>query len=487
MSALQINPFEYFTDSDSSPLDAGFIYIGVANLDPETNPISVFYDAALTIPVSQPIRTVNGYVLNAGAPASLYVDSNYSVRVNNRNMVQIYYIPDFSKVSILTQLPSSVGSSLIGFIQSGSNAMIRTAQSKMREWVSPYDFGAVGDGTLHPVSEWYTIGAPNYRGFANLAAVQALFPFVTAGANSIDWVATYAAEAEALVRNLPLFLAGARLYIDATVNVRVNVIGGYAKVYTAGNSNFTVFKIDSQVSKVVSDIEFLKDGTTIKRGYPVTVGGESAGVKLINIKSDGYYSTVATTNTADNAISAIHEVGFTATATGGTWKIGYYLSDTNSELFWTTSLDYNANAAAVQSALDALFGGGKVTVTTHPTLPRTFTLTFGGSYAGVPVRQPIIFGAPTGYQELGGYAHVVQDGNAKWVRMLALEHCESVNAGIYGFEFNYVDGLTLTNCKATYSVFDGAKLRNNVRNVDIVHCEMCYNGVSWFADPQYGG
>jgi len=227
MSVLQINPFEYFTDSDGEPLDAGYIYIGVANLDPQTNPIDVFYDEALTIPVVQPIRTVNGYVLNGGAPASLYVDSNYSVRVSNRNMVQIYYIPDFSKVSILTQLPGSAGSSLIGFIQSGSNALIRTAQSKMREWVSPYDFGAVGDGTLHPISEWYTIGAPNYRGFANLAAVQALFPFVTAGTNSIDWVATTAAEAEAFARNLPLFLAGGRFYIDALISVRVNIIGSW--------------------------------------------------------------------------------------------------------------------------------------------------------------------------------------------------------------------------------------------------------------------
>jgi len=38
------------------------------------------------------------------------------------------------------------GSSLFGFIQAGSGAVTRTAQSKMREVVSVADFGAVGDG-----------------------------------------------------------------------------------------------------------------------------------------------------------------------------------------------------------------------------------------------------------------------------------------------------------------------------------------------------
>jgi hypothetical protein len=119
MSALKINPFEYFTDSDGAPLDAGLIYIGVANLDPETNPISVYYDAALTIPVSQPIRTVNGYVLNSGIPASLFVGSNYSVRVRNKNAAQVYYVPDFYAKGMDGQVAAlyaaANGATLVGY------------------------------------------------------------------------------------------------------------------------------------------------------------------------------------------------------------------------------------------------------------------------------------------------------------------------------------------------------------------------------------
>jgi hypothetical protein len=43
-------------------------------------------------------------------------------------------------------LAASSGSTLVGFIQSGTGAVARSAQDKMREWVTPKDFGAIGDG-----------------------------------------------------------------------------------------------------------------------------------------------------------------------------------------------------------------------------------------------------------------------------------------------------------------------------------------------------
>jgi len=46
----------------------------------------------------------------------------------------------------LTNLAAAGGSALIGFLQAGIGAVLRTAQSKMRESVSVRDFGATGDG-----------------------------------------------------------------------------------------------------------------------------------------------------------------------------------------------------------------------------------------------------------------------------------------------------------------------------------------------------
>jgi hypothetical protein len=46
----------------------------------------------------------------------------------------------------LDAISAAGGSNLVGFQQSGAGAIVRTAQDKMREWVSIKDFGAVGDG-----------------------------------------------------------------------------------------------------------------------------------------------------------------------------------------------------------------------------------------------------------------------------------------------------------------------------------------------------
>lgn len=51
-----------------------------------------------------------------------------------------------SASALATQLASSAGSAGVGFLQSGTGAVARTVQSKLREAISVFDFGAVGDG-----------------------------------------------------------------------------------------------------------------------------------------------------------------------------------------------------------------------------------------------------------------------------------------------------------------------------------------------------
>jgi hypothetical protein len=50
------------------------------------------------------------------------------------------------------ELDDPTGSSLVGFLQSGTGSQARTAQNKMRESVSVKDFGAVGDGVADDTS-----------------------------------------------------------------------------------------------------------------------------------------------------------------------------------------------------------------------------------------------------------------------------------------------------------------------------------------------
>jgi hypothetical protein len=82
MSALSIQPtYPIFTDIDGQPLENGYIWIGAVNLDPQTNPIAVYWDGALTQLAVQPIRTLNGYPSRNGTPARFYVASDYSIQV----------------------------------------------------------------------------------------------------------------------------------------------------------------------------------------------------------------------------------------------------------------------------------------------------------------------------------------------------------------------------------------------------------------------
>jgi hypothetical protein len=82
MSALSINPpYPAFAGTDGLPLENGYIWIGVVDLNPQVNPIAVYWDAALTIPAVQPIRTLNGYPVYQGTPSRFYASSDYSIQV----------------------------------------------------------------------------------------------------------------------------------------------------------------------------------------------------------------------------------------------------------------------------------------------------------------------------------------------------------------------------------------------------------------------
>jgi hypothetical protein len=89
--SLSVNPpYPIFAEADGQPLENGYIWIGAANLDPQANPINVYWDAALTIPAAQPIRTLNGYVVYQGTPSRFYTASAYSIRVINKNGSTVY-------------------------------------------------------------------------------------------------------------------------------------------------------------------------------------------------------------------------------------------------------------------------------------------------------------------------------------------------------------------------------------------------------------
>lgn len=145
MSAISISsPFPTFTDVDGDPLESGYIYVGQANVDPVTFPIAVYWDAALTIPAVQPIRTIGGYPARNGSPARIYANSDYSIRVTNKNGSLVYSAP--AATDRFSGVVVDVDAADVAYTPAGTGAVATTVQSKLLESVSVKDFGAVGDG-----------------------------------------------------------------------------------------------------------------------------------------------------------------------------------------------------------------------------------------------------------------------------------------------------------------------------------------------------
>ncbi len=87
-------PFQYFTDGDGNAIEGGFIWFGVVNQDPQSVPLAMYWDDALTIAAAQPIRTLGGYPVRNGTPARVYPSGPYSLRVQDQNGVTLYTVPD---------------------------------------------------------------------------------------------------------------------------------------------------------------------------------------------------------------------------------------------------------------------------------------------------------------------------------------------------------------------------------------------------------
>lgn len=145
MSALSINPpFPVFPDTDGQPLEDGYIWIGVAGLNPLTNPIVVYWDAALTLPAGQPVRTINGFPSRAGTPARLYAGSDYSIQVQNKNGSVTYSAPNATER--YNAVVVTINAEDVIYNPPFTNAVQTNVEARLAQAVSVKDFGAVGDG-----------------------------------------------------------------------------------------------------------------------------------------------------------------------------------------------------------------------------------------------------------------------------------------------------------------------------------------------------
>jgi hypothetical protein len=105
MTAISITPgYPTFADTDGSPLNDGYVYIGLENQDPITAPTGAFWDKEFQVPADQPLRTSGGYIVRNGTPAAVYTGASYSILVQNKNLVTVYNAPS----AVITNVTNNV-------------------------------------------------------------------------------------------------------------------------------------------------------------------------------------------------------------------------------------------------------------------------------------------------------------------------------------------------------------------------------------------
>lgn len=140
MANLSPSPKLQFFDANGNPLSGGKLYTYAAGT---TTPLATYTDSGAGTPNTNPI------ILDSRGEANVWLGSSlYKFKLTTSADVEIWTVDNVStgNADILALLAASNGSSLVGFLQSGTSATARTVQAKLRDFVSVKDFGATGDG-----------------------------------------------------------------------------------------------------------------------------------------------------------------------------------------------------------------------------------------------------------------------------------------------------------------------------------------------------
>lgn len=114
MGSMVVNPIAFFTDLLGKPLQKGSVYIGTANTNPVTNPLTVYQDLAMTIPMQQPLATTNGFVSLNGSPQPFYVNAaSFSLLVNDQSGNLVLSLANYTNP--LASQVGAGGAAQIGF------------------------------------------------------------------------------------------------------------------------------------------------------------------------------------------------------------------------------------------------------------------------------------------------------------------------------------------------------------------------------------
>jgi lysophospholipase L1-like esterase len=163
-------PLPLYLGLDGQRLQAGYLFFGVVELNPETNPVQMFWDAALTQPAAQPIRTINGMPDRNGTPSMLYTNVDHSLTIRDSAGRLVLYIRNSADYSVAAAIAAAQDTAdaavaAAATAQGTANAAVTTANaavttanaavttanaanSKIRVWPKNTSIAFLGDSIM---------------------------------------------------------------------------------------------------------------------------------------------------------------------------------------------------------------------------------------------------------------------------------------------------------------------------------------------------
>lgn len=138
----------------------------------------VVYSVAEQTSYGLPALPSNVYIVSVAAGKLVYAPGNIEV-----DLLAAPYPALTALKQYQDSLASEQGTSRIGHKSPMAASIERSLQLKLADVINIKDFGAIGDGQLHPLSEK----------FSTLTAAQMVYPFVTSLSQSQDYAGTQAA------------------------------------------------------------------------------------------------------------------------------------------------------------------------------------------------------------------------------------------------------------------------------------------------------
>lgn len=285
MTTLALSsPFPFFTDKNGNALDAGFIYIGTAGLDPRTNPITVYQDAANTTTWAQPLRTIAGYPAYQGAVSNFYTTAaTYSIIVASSKGEVMFRDLNASSSSLAKALASTnvnEGAALVGTSRSSTVEAELTTTLAASAQTAYIDFTTKANGL--PPSVLDTGQAVTYTVASRRTQIASgrLIPYNLPGSGG--WADYYQADLGSAVRRV-----GAEWTQPANASFTASISGTTMTVTAVASGTLAVGQTVNGPVSANTTITALGTGSGGTGTYTVSVSQTVSAVSMTSAADDG--------------------------------------------------------------------------------------------------------------------------------------------------------------------------------------------------------